>query len=193
MPRKSSLFVTPDTVSAEGGCHGLDCGVANFGLCTMSKKPPRLPGLSERLEILRLLNEEKSRSRRKYTTNIQHIVNALLGAGYASLDAQAKALGIHRATAWTIIGQKHKLDRLNTNTINRMLANPELPPRVRVVIEQYVAERPVLGRPRKMQTFEICKHKEQQIYEGDIRCKGSEKSAEPKRDKLQRSKKYAKL
>ena len=167
----------------------------------MSKKRPevenplsnRPPGLSERLETLRLLDEEKSRAARKYATNIQHIVSALLGEGYTSLDAQAKALGIHRATAWTIIGQKHKLDRLNTNTTNRMLANPELPPRVRTVIQQYLAERPVLGRRRKMQTFEICKHKEQQIYEGDIRCEGSEKSAEPKRDKFQSSKRYAKL
>ena len=58
-----------------------------------------------------------------------------------------------------MIRKKHKLDRLNTNTINRMLANPELPPRVRAVIEQYVAERPVLGRRRKMQTFETCENK----------------------------------
>ena len=167
----------------------------------MSKKLPevenplsdRRPGLSERLETLRLLNEEKPRSRREYTTNIQHIVSALLAAGYTSLDAQAKALGIHRATAWTMIRKKHKLDRLNTNTINRMLANPELPPRVRAVIEQYVAERPVLGRRRKMQTVEICKNKEQRIYEGGIRCEGPEKSAAPKRDKLQSSQRYAKL
>ena len=167
----------------------------------MSKKPPevenplsdRPPGLSERLETLRHLNEENSRSRRKYTTNIQHIVGALLAAGYTTLDAQATALGIHRATAWTMIRKKHKLNRLNTNTINRMLTNPELPLRVRAVIEQYVAERPVLGRRRKMQTLEICKHKEQQIYEGDIRCEGPEKSAEPKPDRLPSSQKYAKL
>jgi hypothetical protein len=57
------------------------------------------------------------------------------------LDKQAKALGIHRATAWTIITKKHKLGRLNPDTINRMLANRELPPSVRIVIEQHLAER----------------------------------------------------
>jgi hypothetical protein len=110
------------------------------------------PSPTERLEIVRFSNAEtpSSRSRREYPTNIQHIVGALLAAGYTTLDAQATALGIHRATAWTMIRKKHKLNRLNTNTINRMLTNPELPPRVRAVIEQYVAERPVLGRRRKM-------------------------------------------
>jgi hypothetical protein len=94
------------------------------------------------------LNEthSPSRARCKYTTNIQHIAEALIAAGYTSLDKQAKALGIHRATAWTIIKDRHKLDRLNTSTTKRMLANPELPLCIRDIIERYVAERPALGR-----------------------------------------------
>jgi hypothetical protein len=52
----------------------------------------------------------------------------------------------------TIIRKKHKRDRQNTNTTNRMLTNTELPPSVRAVIQRYVDERPVLGRRRKMQT-----------------------------------------
>ena len=109
---------------------------------------------SGRVETVRFSSAEtpSSRSRRKYTTNIQHIAEALVAAGYTSLDKQAKALGIHRATAWTIIRKKHKFDRLNTNTTNRMLTNPELPPSVRAVIQRYVTERPVLGRRRKMET-----------------------------------------
>ena len=107
--------------------------------------------LSVRLETVRYLNEINSSTggRRKYTTNIHHIADALVAAGYTSLDKQAKALGVHRATAWTIIKNKRKLGRLNTNTINRMLANPELPPGIRDVLQQYVAERPVLGRRSK--------------------------------------------
>jgi hypothetical protein len=92
-----------------------------------------------------------SGARRKYATNIQHIADALVAAGYKSLDKQAKALGIHRATAWTIIKTKHKLGRLNTNTTHRMLANPDLPPSVRDVIQKYITERPVLGRCPKRQ------------------------------------------
>jgi hypothetical protein len=89
----------------------------------------RRPSPGERLETVRFSNAEtpSSRLHRNTTTNIQQIVGALLAAGYTSLDAQAKALGVHRATAWTIVRQKHKLGLLNTNTTNRMLRNPELP------------------------------------------------------------------
>jgi hypothetical protein len=116
----------------------------------MSKNPPeitarprsaRRPSLSTRLETVRYLNEIKSSSGVRRTTPIEYIADALVAAGYTSLDKQAKALGIHRATAWTIIKNKHKLGRLNPDTINRMLANRELPPSVRIVIEQYLAER----------------------------------------------------
>jgi len=103
----------------------------------------RRPSLSARLEAVRYLNDtsSSSRSRRKYTTHIEDIADALVAAGYTSLDKQAKALGIHRATAWTIIKDKHKVDRLNTNTTKRMLANPKLPQCVRDVLQRYVAER----------------------------------------------------
>jgi hypothetical protein len=69
------------------------------------------------------------------------IANALIAEGYTTLDGQAKALGIHRATAWTIVKGKHKLNRLNSGTIRRILANPKTPPSVRAVIKQYVTER----------------------------------------------------
>ncbi len=153
----------------------------------------RSPNLSEGLETVRFLNEEnpspRSRHGRKCATNIQHIVGALLAAGYTSLDAQAKALGIPRATAWTFIRNKRKLDRLNPNTTNRMLANPELPLCVRAVIQQYVAERPVLRR-RNMHTFETLDNKEH-IYEGGERCGEPNKTPEQKRGRLQSSQRYA--
>jgi hypothetical protein len=95
------------------------------------------PSLNARLETVRYLNEINSSSggRRKYTTNLQRIAEALVAAGYTSLDEQAKALGIHRATAWTIIKEKHKLGRLNHKTIKRILENSETPPAVRVIVQ----------------------------------------------------------
>ena len=45
----------------------------------------------------------------RYAVKIQHIVDAIVAAGYLSLDSQAKALGVKRSTAWTIIKTKHKL------------------------------------------------------------------------------------
>jgi hypothetical protein len=79
--------------------------------------------------------------RPRYTVTLQNISEALIAAGFVSLDEQAKALGVHRATAWTIIKHKHKLDRLQRETVARILANPGTPRSVRSVVEQYAAER----------------------------------------------------
>ena len=92
----------------------------------MSKKP------SERLRALRDLNARK--------TKLQDITDALISSGYTSLDEQAKALGLHRATVWTIRENKHKLGRLSAKTIKRIITNPETPPRVRAAVQEYVAE-----------------------------------------------------
>ena len=87
----------------------------------------------ERLHLVRDLNARKNR--------IQDITRALTLSGYTSLDQQAKALGLHRSTAWTIIKNKHKLGRLSAKTIERIIANPETPPLVLTVIQEYVIER----------------------------------------------------
>ena len=79
--------------------------------------------------------------RSSYAIGIEQISKALIASGYLTLDAQAKALGIHRNTAWTIVNTKHKLGRLSAKTTQRILANPETPPAVRAVIEKYLAQR----------------------------------------------------
>jgi hypothetical protein len=117
----------------------------------MSRKPPeriersrssRRPSLSVRLETVRYLSASSGRR----SIPVQDIADALIKAGYKSLDEQAKALGIHRATTWTIIKTKHKLGHLNAKTTERILANPELPLCIRDVLQRYAAETPLLGR-----------------------------------------------
>ena len=73
-------------------------------------------------------------------TKIQEITEALISSGYTSLDQQAKALGLHRATVWTITKNKHKLARLSTKTIERIITNPDTPARVRAAALEYVEE-----------------------------------------------------
>jgi hypothetical protein len=116
----------------------------------MSRKPPpenierprgsKGPSLSARLETVRYLNTSSTRR----TIPVQDIADALIKAGYASLDAQAKALGIRRSTVWTIVRTKHKLGHLNAKTTERMLANPELPECIRDVLQRHVAETSLL-------------------------------------------------
>ena len=81
------------------------------------------------------------RGTRKYIVDLQQIREALVQSGYTKLDHQAKALGVHRSTAWTIIKTRHKLGRLSAKTTQRILANPDTPPSVRSVIQKYLAER----------------------------------------------------
>src|SRR5262245_12670461 len=117
-----------------------------LGRCTMRKKPlrpdaqdSRRSTLSQRLEIIRRLNCRK--------IPIQPIADALIEAGYTSLDKQAKELGIHRATTWTIIKKRHKLGRLNTKTAQRILENPNTPPSVRAIIEQALTKAATTNEP----------------------------------------------
>lgn len=86
----------------------------------------------ECVRALRYLDARKNK--------IQDITDALVSSGYTSLDEQAKALGLHRATVWTIVKNKHKLGRLSAKTIERIITNATTPPRVRAVVKEYVAE-----------------------------------------------------
>jgi hypothetical protein len=77
---------------------------------------------------------------------IEAIAEALRSSGYRSLDQQANALGLHRATTWTIIRNKHKIGRLSKKTTNRILTNPKTPRAVRVVVRRYLAEQIEVAR-----------------------------------------------
>ena len=113
---------------------------------------------ASRLTVLCLNLFALSRDRRLYVKNparegvdmdmrhnaatgmILDIVNALRESGYTSLDRQAKALGLPRATAWTIVKNKHKVGRLSKKTVQRILACPEAPPAVRSVVQRYLTD-----------------------------------------------------
>jgi hypothetical protein len=91
----------------------------------------------------------RGRNQCTYRVGLINIADALIASGYTSLDKQAKALGLPRSTAWTIVHAKHKVDRLSAKVSARMLENPRLPPLVRATLQQYLAERSaVADRPR---------------------------------------------
>jgi hypothetical protein len=75
-----------------------------------------------------------------HSIELRHISEALIVFGYTSLDEQAKALGVHRSTAWTIIKKKHKLGRLNRQTAQRILENPDTPLSVRAIVQKALAK-----------------------------------------------------
>jgi len=72
---------------------------------------------------------------------IREIAEALVSEGFDTLDAQARALGLGRSTAWTILKSNHKGSGLSAKIINRVLANRQLPRLVRARILEYVEDK----------------------------------------------------
>jgi len=79
----------------------------------------------------------------RQSSKIREVGEALIADGICALDEQAKALGLARSTTWTILKASHKSSGLSAAIINRMLAAPQLPPRVRLKIFEYIQEKSV--------------------------------------------------
>jgi hypothetical protein len=77
----------------------------------------------------------------RQSSKIRELRDALLSAGFVTLDRQAKALGLSRSTTWTILKGNHKASGLSASIISRMLAAPQLPPLARSKILEYVEEK----------------------------------------------------
>ena len=77
----------------------------------------------------------------RQSSKIREIGNALITAGIVSLDAQAKALGLPRSTAWTILAAEHKGTGISARIVCRMLSSAQLPALARVKIMEYAEER----------------------------------------------------
>lgn len=77
----------------------------------------------------------------RQAAKIKQLGDALVAAGYRSLDRQAKALGLSRSTTWTILKANHKSSGLFATIVKRMLVSPNLPPRVRQTLCEYIEEK----------------------------------------------------
>jgi len=82
-------------------------------------------------------------------TKFQNIVQALIASGYVSLDEQAEALGLCRSTAWTIMKNKHKLARLSSKTIDRIITNPRTPQLVLTAVHEYLGSKSSIATEKK--------------------------------------------
>src|SRR4051794_11830858 len=75
------------------------------------------------------------------SAKIREIGDALRAAGYVALDEQARALGLPRSTAWTVLRATHKGSGLTTGVISRILRAQDLPPTVRDKLIEYITEK----------------------------------------------------
>ena len=81
------------------------------------------------------------RSSTLQSAKIKEVGEALVAAGYVSLDEQATVLGLSRSTTWTILQGSHKKNGLSASVIKRTLAQPQLPVLVRDKICEYVEQK----------------------------------------------------
>lgn len=79
--------------------------------------------------------------RERQSDKIRQFRDGLAAAGFITLDEQARALGLCRSTAWTILKGKHKGSGLSATTIDHILLAPQLPSVVRSEILEYVEEK----------------------------------------------------
>jgi hypothetical protein len=77
----------------------------------------------------------------RQSSKIKELSDALVAAGFCSLDEQADALGLSRSTTWTILKAKHKNYGLSGALVNRILQRPRLNRRVRAKIIEYIQEK----------------------------------------------------
>jgi len=77
----------------------------------------------------------------RQSSKIREIGEALITAGFVSLNAQAKVFGLPRSTAWTILSAEHKGTGISARIICRMLNSEPLPPLVRAKIVEYAKEK----------------------------------------------------
>ena len=84
---------------------------------------------------------EDSSAKQRQSSKIKELSDALVAAGFLSLDEQATALGLSRSTTWTILRAKHKNYGLSGALINRILKKPRLDRRIRAKVIEYVEEK----------------------------------------------------
>jgi hypothetical protein len=77
----------------------------------------------------------------RQSCKIRELGEALVAAGFHTLGRQSNALGLSRSTTWTVLRGDHKNSGLSATIINRMLCTPQLPPRVRATLVEYIKEK----------------------------------------------------
>jgi hypothetical protein len=77
----------------------------------------------------------------RQSAKLREFRQALMDAGFVSLDKQARVLELSRSTTWTVLSGSHKGSGLSAAIINRMLNSPQLPPSARMVLLEYVEEK----------------------------------------------------
>ena len=103
-----------------------------------------------------------ARMKARQCGKLRALRQALIDAGFQSLDQQAAALGLCRSTAWTVVQGQHKASGLSAAIVNRIMASSRLPQSARTVLLEYIQEKAagVYGHSGE-QTDRFCRNLEE--------------------------------
>jgi hypothetical protein len=74
----------------------------------------------------------------EHLAKIRSIRDAVVAAGFDTLDKQADVLSLPRSTTWSILHGNHKKSGLSAGLLGQMLKSPRLPPSVRAKFIEYI-------------------------------------------------------
>jgi hypothetical protein len=106
-----------------------------------SVKSPSVATTSGRLSSQRGCDREIAKMKDQQSRKIRELKATLVASGFVTLDEQARALGLCRSSAWSILKGNHKNSGLSATTIHCLLRAPELPAAARAIILEYAEEK----------------------------------------------------
>jgi hypothetical protein len=74
----------------------------------------------------------------EHLARIRNICDALVAAGFDTLDKQSDVLSLPRSTTWSVLHGNHKKSGMSAGLLGRMLKSPRLPPSIRAKITEYI-------------------------------------------------------
>jgi hypothetical protein len=80
------------------------------------------------------------RAKARQASKLEEIREALIAAGCDTTAKQAAVLGLLRSTTWALLNQGTRAGP-SAKVIKRILSSPNLPPRARRKVEEYVEEK----------------------------------------------------
>ena len=82
----------------------------------------------------------QSKAKERQAAKLAEIRDGLVTLGYDTTAKQAIALGVCRSTAWVLLNRDKKTGP-KPLIIKRILASPNLPPKVRRIVKEYADEK----------------------------------------------------
>jgi hypothetical protein len=85
-------------------------------------------------------DRRRRRAKARQASKLAEIRAALIAAGCDTTAKQAAIFGLRRSTTWALLNQAKRAGPTAT-IIKRILSSPDLPPRTRQKLEEYVEEK----------------------------------------------------